>query len=354
MLPHIDSVLYYPTIEFQSDAWLKSSLLLWDSIYRIVPRGYSPKDTDAVKLARDEGLVKSIIIEKQDLSQVSSEFATFLKDLPFIPAGLEDYDYTSRLNIDKIESRLYPVLSKYITNYDPEGWLELPREIAHGYMIFLAKSVSGRRNLATVSDNRDVWAITPYFKENANFKEEVYDLEAPGYYTSLVFNDIVPANVGFVQTEKVIEFVRKRKDERRRLRQSIQDFSQSLQLCSSKEHLRSLIHDYENQIRQAKADYRNSMGFLNEEQRFSLFTVGLPMTLSFFSVAAMFGDPYDFKVITSSVFMGAVAAYLDYGKKKQVIQKKSQVSYLVDIDEELIERHAIPIYHRSFEEFIND
>src|SRR3970282_2249022 len=142
----------------------------------------------------------------------------------------------------------------------------------------------GRRNLATVSDNRDVWAITPYFKEKANFGEAVYDLEAKGYYTPLVFNDIVPANVELVETEKVIEFVRKRKDERRRLRESIQDFSQDLQLCSSKEHLQSLIHDYESKIKQAKSDYRKSMGFLNEEQRFSLFTIGLPMALSFFSV----------------------------------------------------------------------
>ena len=38
------SILYYPTIEFQSETWVKASLLFWDKIYRIVPANYSGKN----------------------------------------------------------------------------------------------------------------------------------------------------------------------------------------------------------------------------------------------------------------------------------------------------------------------
>ena len=31
------SILYYPTIEFQSDTWLKAAICVWEKIYRIVP-----------------------------------------------------------------------------------------------------------------------------------------------------------------------------------------------------------------------------------------------------------------------------------------------------------------------------
>lgn len=41
-----DSILYYPHIEFQNEAWVKSSLLLWNHVYRIVPEGYVPNDSD--------------------------------------------------------------------------------------------------------------------------------------------------------------------------------------------------------------------------------------------------------------------------------------------------------------------
>ncbi len=32
-----DNVLYFPTIEFQSDEWLKSASFVWEHVYRIVP-----------------------------------------------------------------------------------------------------------------------------------------------------------------------------------------------------------------------------------------------------------------------------------------------------------------------------
>jgi hypothetical protein len=56
-------VLYYPTIEFYDEVWLKTSLCLWDKIYRIVPDSYKPKDSDEVKTAIDNGLVKNIIFK---------------------------------------------------------------------------------------------------------------------------------------------------------------------------------------------------------------------------------------------------------------------------------------------------
>lgn len=44
-----DSILYYSHIEFQNEAWAKSSLLQWDHDYRIVPEGYRLKDNDEIK-----------------------------------------------------------------------------------------------------------------------------------------------------------------------------------------------------------------------------------------------------------------------------------------------------------------
>ena len=43
-----DYILYYPSIEFQSMDWVKSSILLWDNVYRIVPKGYEPNDLESI------------------------------------------------------------------------------------------------------------------------------------------------------------------------------------------------------------------------------------------------------------------------------------------------------------------
>lgn len=44
--------LYYPSVEFRDPVWIRQACLIWDCIYRIVPEGYSPKDTDFVTTYR--------------------------------------------------------------------------------------------------------------------------------------------------------------------------------------------------------------------------------------------------------------------------------------------------------------
>ena len=58
---HIEhGVLYFPYIGIWNGAWLKSTLRIWDSVYRIVPLGYKPKDSDEVREAIDAGFIKDI------------------------------------------------------------------------------------------------------------------------------------------------------------------------------------------------------------------------------------------------------------------------------------------------------
>ena len=73
-----DSILYYPHIEFQNVAWVKSSLLLWNHVYRIVPEGYVPNDNDDIKAlenlvnSKDAVLCKiQRIIPQLDLTTIS-------------------------------------------------------------------------------------------------------------------------------------------------------------------------------------------------------------------------------------------------------------------------------------------
>ncbi|MCD6447284.1 MAG: hypothetical protein J7L40_03875 [Candidatus Marinimicrobia bacterium] len=73
-------VLYYPTIEFYDETWLKASLCVWDKIYRIVPSSYDPKDSDEVKIAIDNGLVENISLSKADLSQTAEMFEAYLEN----------------------------------------------------------------------------------------------------------------------------------------------------------------------------------------------------------------------------------------------------------------------------------
>ena len=92
--------LYFPHIEIPNTEWVKSSLLFWDHIYRIVPSSYSPKDNDEVKKAVDVGLIRSVNLEPADVQGISKEFREFLQGIPYLPAGLDDAE-TSLLHPEK-------------------------------------------------------------------------------------------------------------------------------------------------------------------------------------------------------------------------------------------------------------
>jgi len=44
---------------------VKSSLLLWDHVYRIVPDDYTPMDSDEIKALIDAGLVRNVTLDEK-------------------------------------------------------------------------------------------------------------------------------------------------------------------------------------------------------------------------------------------------------------------------------------------------
>lgn len=347
------SVLYYPNIEIGDDAFLKSSLLLWDEVYRIVPSTYIPSDSRQVRIAADNGLLNAITLESADFLAISSEFKKFLKKLPFRPAGL-DGSRTDRLHKEKIDSQLYPALESLASNVDPEGFLELPSDLSRGYMMYLAKAVSGRRNLATITDDRYAWTISPYYRERANFGEKLYDLEAPALHASLIFADLLPAHIENIDMKDIVKFIEKRKDERENMRTTLIQFANELSSCQSPSHVLQLRSKFIKQLDRAKKDFKSSMDFLNEDDTHALFTFGIPVSATIFGALGLAGDPFDILKISASLFIGGIAAYADYRKVKFANRRESDISYLVDLDKEFLNRNAIPRYDRIFEEFVND
>ena len=66
--------LYYPFIHFRDEDWLKSAILFWDSIGRIVPAEYQLRDPDSIQLLRDKGIVQNFNPEP-DAYHVADIFA---------------------------------------------------------------------------------------------------------------------------------------------------------------------------------------------------------------------------------------------------------------------------------------
>lgn len=347
-----NEVLYFPSIEFQSETWVKSSLLLWDAIYRIVPQDYKPNDCSEIRLAQENNLIRNITLEKKDIIQAGDEFRQFYDNLHFIPAGLES-EQTELVHIDKIDSRLYPFLDGVVRKSYGK-WVRFPKELARGYMFYLSRVVSDRRNIARATDDRDSWTVAPFITEDANFGEYIYDCNAEGFYSSLIVSDAIPHKISDVSMQEIIRFVTHRQEQREVFRKTITEFANDLSACDSAEFARQKIDGYQQKLEKAKKDFRKSMDFLNDDGRSSLFTMGIPVSLTAFGAFAVDGDPFNICKLFGSVLAGAVAAYKDFTRVRTQKRKNSHLAYLIDIDDELINKHAYPDFPYLFDQFIND
>jgi len=347
-----NSILYYPSIEFHSEEWVKSSLLLWDNVYRIVPSGYKPVDNDSIHEFADSGLVRDIILEESDVKQTGDEFLELCDYLPFIPAGLVPGD-EDRIHPEKIDKRLYPSLENIANNFLHDGWLRLSKELARGYMFYLSKIVAQRRNLVRGTDDSDSWSIAPYFTEQANFDEFVCDEGSEGFYCSLFLEDLIPRNIGDVPPKQIIEFVKKRKDLKEQLRIKLDGLYNKLLLINNQDQAFIEVNDFLSQVEFDKKELRKSMDFWKSDIPSSLFAVGVPTTLTALGAFGLSGDAFSAKKIAGSILIGAVASYTDYRKTQDNTRDSSYASYLLQVDK--LVRPDLPYkLMRNLEEFIND
>lgn len=347
-----DSILYYPHIEFQNEAWVKSSLLLWDHVYRIVPDGYTPDDSDEVKALLEEDMVRDVKLEENDREDTFVEFLNLCNRIETnMPSGLVPSD-EDRIHPDKIDTRLYPYLD-YIGEHfiDEDRWLHMSKELARGYMFTLSKVVARKRNLNRGTDDFDAWSINPYFSERGNFGEFLQDPEAKGFFCSVTLEDVIPENIGEVSSRELIAFVRKRKEERKMLREKFDEFTSNLSMISSVQHAGQVSTDFVNELLLSKEEYRKSMDSWKDIRGCAVST-GVPASIGALGTFATIGaNPFSMRVIGGSLAIGAICSYANYGWTKKR-RDPSYSSYLIGVDK--LATQVVGESRLRFEEFVND
>jgi hypothetical protein len=329
-------------------------ITLLGSYYRIVPRSYAPNDDANIKMTVDNGLIRPVNLEPADVNGILESFKYFLKDVPFIPAGLDDAE-TAFLHPEKIDGKLYPILEQYAKGGVKGDWLELPSDLVRGYMFFLSTQVAKRRQLERCTDDEMSFAVGGYFSEDANFTEVLYDRESSGFYSSLLFNDLLPINVEDIPMEKIIKVSQDTRDERAEFRNELNRFTTSLCDCESRDHAETVINDYKQDLLAAKKRLKASQGFLGEHDCGSLFTMGIPVALTAYgSIVGAGADPFSLHTLSPSVFIGAIAAYADYRKAVSSEKNPYGTGYLLSLERRFSGTGKFPALDRYMEEFVND
>lgn len=349
-----NSILYYPSIEFIDDSFVKHLLCIWDTIYRIVPENYIPNDSSEVKTAVDEGLIKNIKLSKNDLEKAAFNFEDFITSCEFIPAGLEGYDEID-LHKDKVDARLYPYLESLAKSITGD-WITLSKQVVNGYMLYLAKAISENRNIPKITDNSDIYSIMTYYENDGNFDEFVMT-DRDHYYSSLIIPTLIPGGVARVDIENILRFREKTKEGRDAFRNTINDFILELQKVKDIEHANIITENLKNNLLNSKSNIIEIGKNFFKNFIPSLLTIGVPTAITTLGLLGINSDPFALNNIKNAVFISAIASLAGTFQKNK-IWKPKDASYYLQLQNVYYDGYnynfSIKSYSRIFEEFIND
>jgi hypothetical protein len=182
-----DIALYYPYLHFQDEGWLKTAVLFWPKIGRIVPGDFRPRDTPTVHALVDHGLVFNVpprpwtfevgqdfmellasdSIDLERRYRLSSELVARGRvdlgrgDRPSGEAPYVELDDTGLralgwLNIDRVSGRLRDELRDRglaVLGDGPTGiWVGVHPKLSTVYKCALAERIASANGMQTITE----------------------------------------------------------------------------------------------------------------------------------------------------------------------------------------------------------
>jgi len=350
-------VLCFPHIEFPDTTWLKGALCLWDRVHRIVPDGYRPRDSDEVKEAIDAGLVVDLRLTAADLANTRDTFTAFLARKPVLPHALDPKgDLTIKVHAGKIEEQLVREFDQIVGHvHRREDWLEMPKGLANGYLLYLAQTVSKRRGMPKITDSDAMFVAMQYFATKRVFKEFVHDLEGSDASAAIVLRAILPGGLEWAPMRRVLEFHEATNDGRAALRDAFQVLVEELANVEDPAYVEEIAHQFEARLMQAEGITLPRIREFFADAGAMALQVGVPVTATGVgSVMQADGGT----VVLGKVLIQLVGAFAGaiVGRRKE--WRSPEATYLAKLNQEFDGDRPFPkrliATDRLMDEFLND
>lgn len=357
-------ILYYPTIEFQplDYEWLWVSALLFDKVYRIVPEGYTlnePRNIQelcstgeiGIPIAPDSYSKKASDIFLRKLSLKSWEAAA----LEFNYEDIREYERYCRLHKGKVDVTLRNLMLLSSDISENKEWLHVPKAMANQYMIYLATEIVSQNNLSLHTGYRDVWTASTFFL-NDGAVEAIFS-HGKGYQESkaalvpVYISNIIPYNILDITPYDLLKFREKRKDERQRFNETLDNFCEKLSSVTDRRILKQIWYDEIKELEYALSDYKKSMDILKVVEWTGYLS----------SLITIATDALGYVAMGSNIVRALTSAGIGLGLLTGLAEKKikphhTKYSYLSQMKKLMPSNfnNCNYVLYRKMEEFLND
>ncbi|EGT3599406.1 hypothetical protein FT888_04070 [Clostridium perfringens] len=330
--------LYYPTIEFKNPLWLWSASLLWDKVYRIVPKGYKPKDCENIRRLIEESDFIKAIDPKQYSKESVEEFMLFINDKKKAWAcALESAKYRNeqytKLHKDKVDVKLRKmILAKNIKNSE---WLDVNDEIASLYMLYLAGNIAEKNNLILSTDSSEAWCGRNFFNYNGKIDSEILDEDVTAL-SAVTISEIIPNSIINLTPNELIKFRNNSSDERKEFFKSINELNTALSGCCDSQVIDDILNEHILKIKKSKEEYKKRMRDIKISGFLGVKTAVIPIAIPVLESITNISEAMRKELTMLGVGIGMVGTCFDIHKAIKDEKKNYKYNYLLELERRCI------------------
>jgi len=371
----MNDALYYPWIDIHDEAWLKSSVLYWDSVRTIVPESIAnPYESDAGRALQDAGFLMPlrVISEMPEVEALADDVLTFLaseegvellldsgdgcrhyihpQKLPYM---LRELEGMSRLHPEKLPHEIRHALRRLGMHQDGD-WFRVDGVFAKYYMTLLATRLAERLGHALVTElpaadrlavaarlDGQMQSLVPWRSYSRQWRE--YEALGP---RQIMPRHLAPGLLAHLAIDRIgicpdtpiddlIDFKEKHRDELSLFRNAIQSLASSVESDDSVEALRARIQSlYDGQVRPAVSNLQKAL----DGRRIKWLSEGL-LKVAFLSAGSSSMLVASGMAVPTALLVGAgvslVASGIMYNVDRQQSLAESPFAYLVSMQRAL-------------------
>lgn len=271
------TALYFPNIEIADRTWLKSALLYWDTIRRIVPRSVKPNDDEDVAELAASGVVINTEPEQYAAgTEVRFRKAWTPKSVTALKVAFGSNRFRPAENGRTPEEEkwywMYPEKMTHQLRHDFESQGDLMLKgrmarvspgIAQLYMTCLAAEMGDQIGVPTVTDKVSRAKAGEFLRFEDGFdrrSEQRITYEQAMLRLQLPIP--IPAELQRIPLHEVVAFRERYKDERRAFRGCVEGFLSRIVALEDPNAVDDAVRDAQIRLKKVEADYRGSMAGL--------------------------------------------------------------------------------------------
>jgi hypothetical protein len=342
--------LYYPWIEIEDDAWLRSACLYWDRIHTIVPASLAEPYTNAVSVElHAQGVLEPVRVNPglPEIESLAPEVAAYLDS----PEGRNMLDLRSVMASERINSDKLPRAIRRLIDIHPE---KLPREVGHllrasprrgewlqvhpafgeFYMTLLATTIAQQRHLSLLTPSLRADLLANSARSGRRFlqpRQPRPRMKTPSGAAEGVVVDLILSHFAIapdVSIKKLLAFRRKHSAELGHLRSKIAELAEGISVTESLEAARQHAKDIiTNEVTPAVSNLKAAL----RGSRITTVTEGL-LKVSFFSAAPTSALVAAGLAMPAALAVGATLSLIATGVlmsvSKQKLLRENPFSYL--------------------------